>query len=291
MKSFKTPLKARRSFVPIFFVLALSPLSFAVMAASPAPVAKDVVAGDAPPVAPGKFIDAIYDKEGDGSSAYAVANGAWAHYWYGHAFQLNGKQYFTGFVYKTANHYGKDAANDPPNPQTKATIAQATFEKSSSTWTMVTADRYIGEFGGSEKGDPINKNGSAQTFQLADGNALLAVPTQASVGEGQNQQGAELFLLDAKKHSWAYVGRVAVGEDNADNCADSAKNADLPPCWKYSGKLEFVAQAASPMPSIHVAMQGTTYGAAGSQVRKLTDADNADYRFDAKANVYQQVKH
>ncbi|BDU19834.1 hypothetical protein [Dyella sp. GSA-30] len=291
MKSFKTPLKARRSFVPLIFVLALSPLSFTAMAASPAPVAKDVVAGDAPPVAPGKFIDAIYDKEGDGSSAYAVANGAWAHYWYGHAFQLNGKQYFTGFVYKTANHYGKDTANALPNPETKATIAQATFEKSSSAWTMVTADRYIGEFGGSEKGDPISKNGSAQTFQLSDGNALLAVPTQASMGEGQNQQGAELFLLDAKKRSWAYVGRVAVGEDNADNCADSAKNADLPPCWKYSGKVEFVAQAGSPMPSIHVAMQGTTYGAAGSQVRKLTDADSADYRFDAKANVYQQVKH
>ena len=291
MKSFKTPFKARRSFVSVIFVLALAPLPFAAIAASPASAVKDVVPGDAPPVAPGKFIDAIYDKEGDGSPAYAVANGAWAHYWYGHAFQLNGKQYFTGFVYKTANHYGKDAASDLPNPQTKATIAQATFEKSSSAWTMVTADRYIGEFGGSEKGDPISKTGSAQTFQLADGHALLAVPTNATAGEGQNQQGAELFLLDAKKHSWGYVGRVAVGEDNADNCADSAKNADLPPCWKYVGKIEFVAQAGSPMPAIHVAMQGTMYGAAGSQVRKLTDADNADYRFDPKTNTYQPVKH
>ena len=290
MKSFKTPSKARRSFLPLIFVLALSPLPFIAIEASPAPAGKDVVAGDTPPVAPGKFIDAIYDKEGDGSSAYAVANGAWAHYWYGHAFQVNGKQYFTGFVYKTANHYGKDAGDNLPNPETKATIAQATFEKSS-TWTMVTADRDIGEFGGSEKGDPISKTGSAQTFQMADGNALLAVPTDATAGEGQNQQAAELFLLDAKKHSWSYVGRIAVGENNADNCADSTKNADRPPCWKYSGKLAFVAQAGSAMPAIHVAMQGTTYGAAGSQVRKLTDADNADYRFDAKTNAYQQVKH
>jgi hypothetical protein len=97
MKSFKTPSKARRGFLPLIFLLALSPLSFA------APAAGNAVAGDTPPVAPGKFIDAIYDNEGDGSPAYAVANGAWAHYWYGHAFQLNGKQYFTGFVYKTAN--------------------------------------------------------------------------------------------------------------------------------------------------------------------------------------------
>lgn len=291
MKSFKTPSTARRAFLPLIFVLALSSLSAAAMAANPTSASKDAVAGDTPPVAPGKFIEAIYDKEGDGSAAYAVANGAWAHYWYGHAFQLNGKQYFTGFVYKTANHYGKDAANDLPHPETKATIAQATFEKSSSNWTMVTADRYIGEFGASEKGDPISKAGNAQTFQLANGNALLAVPTNASVGEGQNQQGAELFLLDAKKHSWGYVGRVATGADNADNCADSAKNADLPPCWKSGGKLEFVAQAGNPMPSIHVAMQGTTYGAAGNQVRKLTDADNAEYRFDPKTQIYQPVKH
>jgi len=285
MKSFKTPSKARRSFLPLIFVLALLLLPLAAIAAG-----KDVVAGDAPPVAPGKFIEAIYDKEGDGSAAYAVANGAWAHYWYGHAFQVNGKQYFTGFVYKTANHYGKDAGNELPNPETKATIAQATFEKSS-TWTMVTADRDIGEFGGAEKGDPISKTGSAQTFQLANGNALLAVPTDATAGEGQNRQGAELFLLDARKHSWTYVGRIAVGENNADNCADSANNADLPACWKYSGKIEFVAEAGSPMPAIHVSMQGTTYGAATKQVRKLTDADNADYRFDAKAGAYQQVKH
>ena len=291
MKSFKTLSKARRSFLPLMFALALAPLPLAVIAQGSAAAGKAVVAGDAPPVAPGKFIDAIYDKEGDGSPAYAVANGAWAHYWYGHAFQLNGKQYFTGFVYKTANHYGQDADNAQPNPETKATIAQATFEKSAASWTMVTADRYIGEFGSSEKGDSIDKAASAQTFQLANGNALLAVPTTATVGEGQNQQGAELFLLDAKKHSWGYVGRVAVGENNADNCADTAKNADLPPCWRSSGKLEFVAQAGSPMPSVHVAMQGTTYGAAGGPVRKLTDADSADYRYDAKANVYQQVKH
>jgi hypothetical protein len=290
MKSFKTLSSARSSLLPLAVLFALS-LSAWAAAENAAPASTNTVAGDAPPVAPGKFIDAIYDKEGDGSSAYAVANGAWAHYWYGHAFQLNGKQYFTGFVYKTANHYGKDAGSDLPNPETKATIAQATFEKSSSAWTMVTADRYIGEFGGSEKGDPVSKTASAQTFQLANGNALLAVPTNASVGEGQNQQGAELFLLDARKHSWGYVGRVAVGENNADNCADTAKNADLSPCWKYSGKIEFVAQAGSPMPSIHVAMQGTTYGAAGNQVRKLTDADNAEYRFDSKANAYQQVKH
>jgi hypothetical protein len=290
MKSFKTLSKARRSFLPLIFVFALSPLPFAAIVASPAPAGKDAVAGDTPPVAPGKFIEAIYDKEGDGSAAYAVANGAWAHYWYGHAFEVNGKQYFTGFVYKTANHYGKDAGNDLPNPETKATIAQATFEKSS-TWTMVTADRDIGEFGGSEKGDPISKTGSAQTFQMANGNALLAVPTDATAGEGQNQQGAELFLLDATKHGWSYVGRIAVGQNNADNCADSTKNADLPPCWKYSGKLEFVAQAGNAMPAIHVVMQGTTYGSAGSQVRKLTDTDNADYRFDAKTHAYQQVKH
>jgi hypothetical protein len=290
MKSFKTPSKARLGFLPLIFMLALSPLSFTVTAGNSAPAGKNTVAGDAPPVAPGKFIDAIYDKEGDGSPAYAVANGAWAHYWYGHAFQLNGKQYFTGFVYKTANHYGKDAASELPNPDTKATIAQATFEKSSSSWTMVTADRSIGEFGSSEKGDPISKTVSAQTFPLAGGNALLAVPTNASVGEGQYQQAAELFVLDAAKHSWNYVGRVATGANNADNCADLAKNADLPPCWTYSGKLEFVAQAGSPMPSIHVAVQGTTYGATGGPVRKVTDADNADYRFDAKTQTYQPVK-
>jgi hypothetical protein len=156
---------------------------------------------------------------------------------------------------------------------------------------MVTADRSIGEFGGSEKGDPVSKTAAAQTFPLAGGNALLAVPTNASVGEGQYQQAAELFSLDAAKHSWNYVGRVATGASNADNCADSAKNADLPPCWSYTGKLAFVAQAGSPMPSIHVAVQGTTYGAAGHQVRKVTDADNADYRFDSKTQTYQPVKH
>ena len=60
--------------------------------------------------------------------------------------------------------------------------------------------------------------------------------------------------------------------------------------FRSSGKLEFVAQAGNPMPSIHVVMQGTTYGAAGSQVRKLTDADGTDYRFDANTQAYQQVK-
>ena len=59
----------------------------------------------------------IYQVDGQGKDSYEVANGSVAT-WYGHAFELNGTRYFTGFTWDTRERYGKPGEDDAgPTPR------------------------------------------------------------------------------------------------------------------------------------------------------------------------------
>ena len=61
----------------------------------------------------------IYQVDGQGKDSYEVANGSVATYWYGHAFELNGTRYFTGFTWDTRERYGKPGEDDA-GPDTRS---------------------------------------------------------------------------------------------------------------------------------------------------------------------------
>ena len=63
--------------------------------------------------------------DGQGKDSYEVANGSVATYWYGHAFELNGTRYFTGFTWDTRERYGKPGEDDA-GPDTQVNLAEAT---------------------------------------------------------------------------------------------------------------------------------------------------------------------
>ena len=93
----------------------------------------------------------IYQRDGDGAVSYKVDGGATVSYWYGHAFELNGKRYFTGFCTRSVGE-GPEGDNGMMDPEHVA-ISHATFTRvekdGKSQWSKPDTDRYVGEFVGS----------------------------------------------------------------------------------------------------------------------------------------------
>ena len=58
----------------------------------------------------------IYQRDGDGAVSYKVDGGATVSYWYGHAFELNGKHYFTGFGSRSVGE-GPEGDNGMMDPE------------------------------------------------------------------------------------------------------------------------------------------------------------------------------
>ena len=96
----------------------------------------------------------IYQVDGQGKDSYEVANGSVATYWYGHAFELNGTRYFTGFTWDTRERYGKPGEDDA-GPDTQVNLAEATYTLTGSTpdkpWQFRGMTNTIGNFGAYEK--------------------------------------------------------------------------------------------------------------------------------------------
>lgn len=241
---------------------------------------------------PGEAISAIFDTAGDGSSAYEVENGSWAHFWYGHRFEVAGKHYYTAFVYQTPEKYGNDPAEDYPDPDVPAAITQATFvledDGKAKRWNLVGAQRHIGDFGANEKGPTIDAQSKPATYRTADGHEVLSVPAWVSAPGGIRQETAELFLLTPADLRWTHAGSLNIGEDNSAGCESDA--ASRTPCAHSEGTLRFEPSQNGAMPDVLVAMTGTDIGEQG-QVRKL-DAHEAitRYRFNLQELRYDTVQ-
>jgi hypothetical protein len=231
----------------------------------------------------------IYQRDGDGAVSYKIDGGATVSYWYGHAFDLGGKHYFTGFGAKSQGEgpEGDDGMMDPEH----VAISQATFTRvekdGKQEWSKPDTDGYVGEFGRMGRPDEVDTSRKAQGHATADGRYLLAVPTKDFVN-GEEVQLAALFLFDPDNkdalpfRKWGYAGSVRVGGDNSAAC-DEGK---VMPCTASTGTLAFEAAPDGGLPVVKITSSGNTISAPG-EVRTLGPADAVTYRFDANAGHYK----
>ena len=231
----------------------------------------------------------IYQRDGDGAVSYQVDGGATVSYWYGHAFDLNGKHYFTGFGAKSQGEgpEGDDGMMDPEH----VAISQATFtriEKDGKVeWSKPDTDGYIGEFGRMARPEEIDTSRKAQSHATGDGRYLLAVPTR-DFTNGEEVQSFALFLFDPdhvdklRFRQWGYVGSVPVSRENSAACDDS----QVMLCVASTGSLTF-EPAAEGLPRLKVSSKGTTIASPG-KVREMTAADAVTYTFDEASEHYRQ---
>ena len=234
----------------------------------------------------------IYQKDGDGALSYEVENGSWTTYWYGYRFELDGKQYYTGFAYDTPFKFSKAEKESDPAPETKATITQSTFVLTApgteNPWTFQGSDRDVGEFGAYEKGNEIDETRKPQTYRTPDGKLLLALPTwYLATGVQVNTFDLLVFNPHELKRDdkrWDYLGNIVIGTDNGAACDETPGASQA--CAKSAGTLSFEPQEGSNLPLLKVQRSGTETVSAG-KVRTLGSGDTYEYRYDSEKKQYQ----
>ncbi len=82
------------------------------------------------------------------------------------------------------------------------------------------------------------------------------------------------------KH-WAYVGSITTGQNNEAAC----DGGNVMPCVSSTGTLTFGEQDGGGLPTLQVAISGTTIAAPG-KTRLLGPSDTASYTFDKKQRAY-----
>ncbi len=233
----------------------------------------------------------IYQIDGKGADSYEVANGSIATYWFGHAFELDGTRYFTGFAWDTREKYGKPGEDDV-GPETQVNLAEATFTLTGSSperpWQFRGMEHTIGQFGAYERPENVDTRRKPLEYRTPAGKLLLAVPTEG-FENGVNFEGYALFVFnigprdELKDNVWTYVGSLLTGDDNAAAC----DGGEVMPCATRSGKLGFAAQAGSDMPRLTVTPSGTMITGPG-KTRQLGAADTVTYVYDAAKKKYAE---
>ncbi len=254
-----------------------------------APQKKDQDMSELKPPSADSVLYFIYQRDGDGAVSYKIDGGATVSYWYGHAFDLKGKHYFTGFGSKSQGE-GPEGDNGMMDPEHVA-ISQATFTRvekdGTSEWSKPDTDGYVGEFGRMGRPEQIDDSRKAQSFTTGDGRYLLAVPTLDFVN-GTDVRMFSLLLFDPGSvdklgfRQWGYLGSIPVGDDNSDAC----DGGEVMPCVASAGMLTF-ERAGEGLPTLKVSSKGTTIASPG-KVRDMTDADDVVYTFDEASERYNK---
>lgn len=232
----------------------------------------------------------IYQIDGKGETSYEVANGSIATYWFGHAFESEGMHYYTGFVWETAERYGKPG-EDQVGPGTQVNIAESTFvlndPASERPWKFRGMEHTIGEFGAYERAPDVDTRRKPVEYRTPAGKLLLAVP-DTSFDNGINSDGYSLLVFNPERlktesngNVWTYVGSVLTGEDNSAACSDG----EVMPCTSSTGELVFTADAGNDMPRVAVKPSGTTISGP-NKTRQLGASDVTHYTFNAKTKRY-----
>nr|WP_246282775.1 hypothetical protein [Achromobacter animicus] len=267
---------------------AATPVPATAAAYAPAPAA-NAAARIAPPDA-AAVLYAIHQVDSKGAPSADVANGSIATYWFGHAFELEGTPYYTGFIWETAERYGKPGEDDV-GPMTTVNLAEATFIRDpaspESPWKFRGMEPTIGEFGAYERPPEVDTQRKPLEYRTASGKLLLAVPTE-TFENGITISGYALLVFtppekrqDETGNVWAYVGNVIAGEDNGPACADG----DVMPCTRSEGELVFSATATADLPRVTVQFSGNTISGPG-KTRKLGPGDAVIYAYDATRKQY-----
>ncbi|MHA6557293.1 hypothetical protein [Pseudomonas viridiflava] len=253
----------------------------------PAPIARDPATG-APlqlePPRPDSTLYYISTVDGNGELSYESVNGSWITYWYGFQFEVGGTLYYTGFAWETPEKFGADLVNHYPAPETKVTLTHATYTASQpgskSPWTLQGVEPYIGEFGGSERGNEVDTERKPQTWNTPSGDMLLALPTWYLVS-GEKMRMIEILLFNPDDLSntddkrWRYLATLDAGSSNEANCGPDTAGAI--PCIDVTGKLAFIAQKGSDLPLLRV-----TVPASGGQSEAVRN-----YRYNAALKIYE----
>jgi len=270
-----------------------APAAAAPAAAAPAPVTSSnnapATARVAPPDA-AAVLYAIHQVDSKGEPSANVANGSIATYWFGHAFELEGTPYYTGFVWETAERYGKPGEDDV-GPMTPVNLAEATFIRDpaspESPWKFRGMEPTIGEFGAYERPPEVDTQRKPLEYRTASGKLMLAVPTE-TFDNGITISGYTLLVFtppekrqDEMGNVWAYVGNVIAGEDNGPACADG----DVMPCTRSDGELVFSATGTADLPRVTVQFTGNTISGPG-KTRKLGPGDAVIYAYDTARKQY-----
>ncbi len=267
---------------------AATPVPATAAANAPAPAA-NAAAPIAPPDA-AAVLFAIHQVDSKGAPSADVANGSIATYWFGHAFELEGTPYYTGFIWETAERYGKRGEDDV-GPMTTVNLAEATFIRDpaspESPWKFRGMEPTIGEFGAYERPPEVDTQRKPLEYRTASGKLLLAVPTE-TFENGITISGYALLVFtppekrqDETGNVWSYVGNVIAGEDNGPACADG----DVMPCTRSEGELVFSATATADLPRVTVQFSGNTISGPG-KTRKLGPGDAVIYAYDATRKQY-----
>lgn len=267
---------------------ATTPAAVTPSANVPAPAASTAAQLATPDAA--AVLYAIHQVDSKGAPSANVANGSIATYWFGHAFELEGTPYYTGFVWETAERYGKPGEDDV-GPMTPVNLAEATFIRDpaapESPWKFRGMEATIGEFGAYERPPEVDTRRKPLEYRTASGKLMLAVPTE-TFDNGITISGYTLLVFtppdkrkDETDNVWTYVGDVIAGEDNGPACADG----DVMPCTRSDGELVFSANATADLPRVTVQFTGNTISGPG-KTRKLGPGDAVIYAYDATRKQY-----
>ncbi|EGD06750.1 hypothetical protein XVE_5083 [Xanthomonas vesicatoria ATCC 35937] len=238
------------------------------------------------PPRPDSVLYFISNIDGDGATSYEVANGSWINYWYGFQFELSGRRYYTGFAWETPELYGAERENHYAAPDTKVTLAHATFVTSEpgskSQWKLLGVEPYIGEFGGSEKGNEVDTERKPQTWTTPSGDMLLALPTWYLVS-GVRMRTIDVLLFNpheltkTDENMWRHLATLEAGSNNDASCGPDSPGSI--PCIDVTGTLAIVPQDGSDMPLLRVSVPG-----AASQGDTVTE-----YLYDASQKTYRST--
>lgn len=149
-------------------------------------------------------------------------------FWVGHVYELQGVRHYTGFAYFS----GADAA-----PDTKAVLAQASFIDTGTAapdWKHVVTQASAGEFGARGRALAVDSNRSIQSFPIADGRLLLAIPVDGPIEQGVVPKLYEI-LLRSSDGRWIPAGPIEAGWDDSAGCDEGRAF----PCSPAQGELRF----------------------------------------------------
>lgn len=223
----------------------------------------------------------------DGKSATSEA-GAIATYWLGHAFEIGGQTYFTGFTTLTAepDEAGESSSSMEPG---HVAIGQATFRRDvdSNTWLNVATDGYAGEFGKLNNAETIDESREVASNTTPDGRLVLAVPVRSfDQGVAYSNYAVLIFNPDGVEgqpfRMWSYAGTIQAGSDNEAACEGGVLT-----CAKSEGKLTFEADPNGKLPRLRVELSGNEVSGPG-EVRALGPNDEKKLTFDESTERYVQ---
>ncbi|MEQ1512422.1 MAG: hypothetical protein ABL934_07055 [Lysobacteraceae bacterium] len=252
----------------------------AVDASKAAPASAAVA--EAPVPAPEAVLRDIFKQPITAAENAHLTDGRYAGYWSGHRFELDGKRYFVGFAESTG-----ETEIEYPTEDNTVTLSQATYVFDNGAWTLRGTQTGIGMFGSFEKPPQIDSEAAPQAMSVG-GRYFVGMPTVEVAMAGARLDFYELFAFAPRELEWTYLGYVAGGRDTRAGCTSDTDLQQPVKCAASTAKLKFAPAAGNDWPAVTVAFDGDVVGADG-EVRKATEQDAVEYRFDAASGSYSKI--